>query len=77
MLKKKTYVKNENNNAKNSAIFFHYIRNVPIEGDKIVVLFDVTSLNTKVLIDDTLNIIKNYFNSDDQFDSKTPIPQVS
>ena len=36
-------VKGENNNAKNSTILFNYIRNVPIEDDKIMVSFDVTS----------------------------------
>ena len=40
----KVYVKDENNNAKNSTTFFNYIRNVPIEDDEIMVLFDVTSL---------------------------------
>ena len=40
----KAYVKNENNNTKNSATFSNYIRNVPIEDDEIMVSFDVFSL---------------------------------
>ena len=50
-------------------------RNVPIEDDKIIVLFDVTSLYTNIPIIDTLNIIKDYVNNDDQFTRKTAIPQ--
>ena len=71
----KTYVKHENNNAKNSTTFSNYIRNVPIEDDEIMVSFDVTSLYTNIPIIDTLNIIKDYFHSDDQFARKTAIPQ--
>ena len=71
----KTYVKHENNNAKNSTTFSNYIRNVPIEADEIMVSFDVTSLYTNIPIIDTLNIIKDYFHSDDQFARKTAIPQ--
>ena len=33
----KAYVKNENNNAKNSTTFSSYIRNIPIEDDEIMV----------------------------------------
>ena len=40
-----------------------------------MVLFDVTSLHTNILIIDTLNIIKDYVNNDDQFTRKTAIPQ--
>ena len=40
----KAHVKNENNNTKNSTMFPNYIRNVPIEDDKIMVSFDITSL---------------------------------
>ena len=40
----KAYVKNENNNAKNSTTFSNYIRNVPIDDDEIMVSFDVTFL---------------------------------
>ena len=36
----KTYVKHENNNAKNSTTFSNYIRNVPIEDDEIMVSFE-------------------------------------
>ena len=70
----KTYVKHENNNAKNSTTFSNYIRNVPIEDDEIMVSFDVTSLYTNIPIIDTLNIIKDYVHSDDQFPWKTAIP---
>ena len=71
----KAYVRDENNNAKNSTTFSNYIRNVPIEDDEIMVSFDVTSLYTNIPIIDTLNIIKDYVNSDDQFIRKTAIPQ--
>ena len=54
----KAYVKNENNNAKNSATSSNYIRNVPIEDHEIMVSFDVTSLYANIAIIDTLNIIK-------------------
>ena len=56
-------------------MFSHYIRNVPIEDDEIMVSFDVTSLYTNIPITDTLNIIKDYVNSDDQFIRKTAINQ--
>ena len=71
----KAYVRDENNNAKNSTTFSNYIRNVPIKDDEIMVSFDVTSLYTKIPIIDTLNIIKDYVNNDDQFTRKTAIPQ--
>ena len=71
----KVYVKHENNNVKNSSTFSNYIRNVPIEDDEIMVSFDVTSLYTNIPIIDTLNIIKYYVHSDDQFARKTAIPQ--
>ena len=54
----KAYVKDQNNNAKNSATFSNYIRNVPIENKEIIVSFDVTFLYTNIPITDTLNIIK-------------------
>ena len=54
----KAYVKNENNNTKNSATSSNYIRNVPIEDHEIMVSFDVTSLYANIPIIDTLNIIK-------------------
>ena len=44
--------KGDNNNAKNSITFSNY-RNASIEQDKIVVSFDVTSLNRKCPIIDT------------------------
>ena len=53
----KPYVKDENNNAKNSTTFFNYIRNVFIEDNEIMVSFDVTSLYT--------NIVLDYINNDD------------
>ena len=71
----KTYVKHENNDTKNSTTFSNYIRNVPIEDDEIMVSFDVTSLYTNIPIIDTLNIIKDYVHSNDQFARKTAIPQ--
>ena len=37
--------------------------------------FDVTSSYTNIPIIDTLNIIKDYVNNDDQFTRKTAIPQ--
>ena len=40
-----------------------------------MVSFDVTSLYTNIPIIDTLNIIKDYVNNDDQFTRKTAIPQ--
>ena len=71
----KAYVKNENNNAKNSTTFSNYIRNIPIKDDEIMVSFDVTSLYTNISIIDMLNIIKVYVNNDDQFTRKKAIPQ--
>ena len=61
----KAYVRN--NNANNSTTFSNYIRNVPIKDDEIMVSFDVISLYTNIPITDTLNIIKDYVNNDDQF----------
>ena len=69
------YVRDENNNAKNSTTFSNYIRNVPIEDDKIMVSFEVTSLYTNIPIIDTVNILKDYVNNDDQFTRKTATPQ--
>ena len=71
----KAYVKDENNNAKNSTAFSNYIRNVPIEDDEVMVPFDITSLYTNIPIIDTLNIIKDYVNHDDQFTRKMAMPQ--
>ena len=62
-------------NAKNSTTFSNHIRNTPHEDDEIMVSFDVTSLFTNIPIIDTLNIIKDYVNNDDQFTRKTAIPQ--
>ena len=71
----KAYVKDENNNVKNSTTFSNYISNVPIEDDKIMVSSEVTSLYAKIPIIDTLNLIKGFVNNDDQFTRKTAIPQ--
>ena len=46
----KAYVRDENNNAKNSTTFSNYIRNVPIEDDEIMVSFDITSLYMNIAI---------------------------
>ena len=48
------YVKNENNNTKNSATFSKYVKNIPIKNDDIVTLFDVTFLHTNIPVIDTL-----------------------
>ena len=69
------YGKDENNNAKNSTTFSNYIRNASIEDDEIMVSFDVTSLYINIPIIDTLNIIKDYINNDNQFTRKMAIPQ--
>ena len=71
----KLYVKDKNNNAKNSSTFCHYITNVPIDYNEIMVWFDVTSFYTNIPIIGTLNIIKDYVNNNDQFTRKTAIPQ--
>ena len=52
-----------------------YIRNVSDEDVEIMVSFDVTSLYTNIPIIDTLNIIKDYVNNDDQFTRKTAVSQ--
>ena len=69
------YVQDENDNAKNYTKFFNYIRNVSIEDDEIMVSFGVASLYSNISIIDTLNIIKDYVNNDDQFTRKTAILQ--
>ena len=40
-----------------------------------MVSFDVTFLYTNISLIDTLNIIKNYVNNNDQFNRKTAIPK--
>ena len=52
-----------------------YISPYSQEDDEIMVSFDVTSLYTNIPIIDTLYIIKDYVNNDDQFIRKTAIPQ--
>ena len=42
----KVYVKDENSNGESSTTSSNYIRNVPIEDDKIMASFGVTSLLT-------------------------------
>ena len=71
----KVYVQDENNNTKNSTTFSNYIGNFPIEDDEIMVSFDVTFLYSNILIMDTLNIIKDHVNNDDQFTRKMAAPQ--
>ena len=75
ILKAKDEIKDESNNIKNSTTFSNYIRNVAIEDDEIIISFDVTSLYTNIPIIDTLNIIKDYVNNDDQFTRKMVIAQ--
>ena len=41
---------------------------------KLMVSFDITSLYTKIPINDTLNIIKRYVNSDGQYTRNAVIP---
>ena len=53
----KIYVKDDNNNVKNSTTFFSYTSNVPIEDDKMMVSFDITSMYTNTPTIDMLNII--------------------
>ena len=67
--------KDDNNNVKYSTTFFNYIRNVPIEDDEIIISFDVTSIYINIPIIDTLIIIKDYVNNDDQFTKKMTIYQ--
>lgn len=70
----KTYTSSDH--CKNSKEFSEYIRNIRIEDDEVMVSFDVTSLYTNVPISDTLNIINNLINADQQFSTKTKIPPV-
>ena len=67
-------MKDENSNA-NSIRFSNYIRNVPIASDEIIVSFDITFLNTNIPVIDTLNIIMDYVNNNDQLTGKMAIPQ--
>ena len=70
----KPYVKDENND-KSSTTLSNYIRNVPIEDDKIVVSFDVFYLYANIPKTNILNIIKDYVNNDDQFTRKIAAPE--
>ena len=67
--------KGNHNNTNSSTTFYDCIRNVLNGDDKIIVLFIVTFLYTDILIIDSLNIIKNYVNYDDQFTEKMAIPK--
>ena len=71
----KAYIKDVNDNAKNSTRFSNYIRNVLIKDGEIMISFDVTSLCTNIPIIDTLNRIKDYVNNDDQFTRKKVVLQ--
>ena len=71
---------NLNKYIANIQTYFHvkdesYIRNVPMKDDEILVSFDISSLYTNIPIINTLNIIKDYVNNDDQFIRKTAISQ--
>ena len=46
-----------------------------MEDDEIMVSFDAIFLYTNIPIIDTLNIIKDYVNNDDQFTRKTAVTQ--
>lgn len=52
----KAYVKDETNNTKNLTTFTNYIRNVPIEENKMMVSFGVTTLCADIAVVDTWNI---------------------
>lgn len=49
----KAYVKDETNNTKNLTTFTNYIRNVPIEENKMMVSFGVTTLCADIAVVDT------------------------
>ena len=71
----KAYFKDENNKAKNFIFFSNWIKNLPIENEEIMVSIDVTCWHLNISIADTLNLIKDYVNDDNQFTRKTAIPQ--
>ena len=71
----KIYVKDENNNAMNSTTFSNSIRDFSIKYGEIMVLLDVISLDSNIPIIDTLNIIKDYVDNDDQFTNRIAITQ--
>ena len=54
-------------------MFPNYIRNIPIEDDEIMASFEASSLYTNIPVIYTLNIIKDYYNNDDQFTKKIAI----
>ena len=49
----KAYVKDETNNAKSDTTFPNYIRNVPIEGSKMMISFGITFVCMDTPIIDT------------------------
>ena len=53
-------LKDENGTTKKFTMFSNYIKNVPVESDKIML-----SSDTIISIVDKLNIFKNYVNNDD------------
>ena len=69
-----TYTKNPDKHTENSKQFSEYIRNVTIEEDEKLVSFDVTSLYTNVPIKDTLVIIRDLLENDENLNEKTKIP---
>ena len=52
----KAYVKDETNNTKNLTTFTNYIRNVPVEDNKMMVSFGVRILGADIAVVDTWNI---------------------
>ena len=56
-------------------MFSNYVRNFLIECEEAMVSSNGTSLHTNIPIIDTLNIIKNNVNNNDQFTRQTVIPQ--
>lgn len=68
------YTKSGNNHSKNSKEFSEYIRQQTVDEDEIMVSFDVTSLYTNVPIKDTLLILKDLLNNDQDLKSRTNIP---
>ena len=54
------------NNAKNSTMFSKFIRNVPIESNIIMLLFNDTSLSISVPIVAIFNLMMEFVNKDDK-----------
>ena len=66
----KAYVKDENNNDKNSTTIPNTSEMFPMK-----ISNGISYLHTNIHMIDTLNIIKDYVNHDDQFTRKTAIAQ--